>query len=545
MTLSRNLTLTLLLGATGLTAQNATLIKDLTPGATNTGPLFSEPARVGDKVIFDSASGLGVTDGTPAGTMLLNSNLTDVEQLITYRGRAYFRGLTAAHGSELWTSDGTRAGTRRLTDIYAGSAGSDLWDLCGCEGRIYFSVAAQGTRRDLYAYEGGAATKIWGVLNPTGMRAIGPVVAFSAQTAQGRELFVMHRSLKNPVIVKDIKPGSASSDPRDLTVVGHRLFFTAGTSAGRELMVSDLSPAGTPTTPVHDINPGAAASLPQQLTVWGDKVLFTATEPTHGRELWISDGTSQGTQRLTDVAAGSYDSFRHNDFRGAAAGDKFVFHVGNLLYVTDGTRQGTLRLGGGYPGAFLSVGSRHAYFRSSDTRGAGLWRTDGTKAGTVRIGNAGNTNPAFGVLSMTLLKDQLLMNAHDPQLGYEPHVLDLGAVTQTVHKSCTGATLTVDDPKLGATIKIAGQGVPNNMMAYLVVGRPLSQPLAIGPCGFWVDPTLSIIVPVTVINGAWQVIYTIPNDSKLDGGRAWAQLVYGDASGFHGSSDVAEMTMGR
>src|SRR6185312_2981386 len=59
-----------------------------------------------------------------------------------------------------------------------------------------------------------------------------------------------------------------------------------------ELWVSDGTPAGT--TRVKDINPSGSSS-PGWFTVIGDTAYFLANDKTHGRELWRTDGTTQGT----------------------------------------------------------------------------------------------------------------------------------------------------------------------------------------------------------------------------------------------------------
>jgi ELWxxDGT repeat protein len=78
-----------------------------------------------------------------------------------------------------------------------------------------------------------------------------------------------------PFLVKDILPGSLGSYPSNLTVVGNTLFFTAdnGTN-GRELWKTDGTTQGT--TLVSDIRSGFSGSYPVNLTVVGNTLFFTA-----------------------------------------------------------------------------------------------------------------------------------------------------------------------------------------------------------------------------------------------------------------------------
>src|SRR5262249_35817683 len=79
------------------------------------------------------------------------------------------------------------------------------------------------------------------------------------------------RTLLSATLLQDINPAGVGSNPYPLTAVGDRLFFTADVPAtGRELYVSDGTPEGTAL--VKDINPGAAASNPSYLTAIGTTV---------------------------------------------------------------------------------------------------------------------------------------------------------------------------------------------------------------------------------------------------------------------------------
>ena len=48
-----------------------------------------------------------------------------------------------------------------------------------------------------------------------------------------------------------------------------------------------------------DLNPGAGDSSPWQFVNYNGKMLFNAATTASGAELWISDGTSAGTQPVS------------------------------------------------------------------------------------------------------------------------------------------------------------------------------------------------------------------------------------------------------
>jgi ELWxxDGT repeat protein len=93
-------------------------------------PLRFAPA--GDRLLFagedlDTGFEIWSTDGTPAGTRRIRSfeRLPDdpfpkPESLVSDGDRAFFAASDGVHGRELWESDGTREGTRMVADLAPG-----------------------------------------------------------------------------------------------------------------------------------------------------------------------------------------------------------------------------------------------------------------------------------------------------------------------------------------------------------------------------------------------------------------------------------------
>ncbi len=156
---------------------------------------------------------------------------------------------------------------------------------------------------------------------------------------------------------------------------------------------------------VTDLSPGeggGAGSNPVALMPAGNRLFFIA-EPSDGiqgfgtAELWVTDGTAAGTQRLPAPCAG------------ILCGLSFVASLGNLLFYiddsqlwrSDGTRAGTFLLtdavGGGYPtypSPFAVLGGvlyfiTYQYEHSSPEPSEQLWRSDGTVAGTYLVADVG------------------------------------------------------------------------------------------------------------------------------------------------------------
>jgi ELWxxDGT repeat protein len=103
------------------------------------------------------------------------------------------------------------------------------------------------------------------------------------------ELWKSDGSAGGTVLVKDINPGSAGSNPASLTNVNGILYFAAddGTS-GVELWQSDGTAAGT--TLVMDIYPGRTGSYPANLTNSNGTLFFRADDGVHGQQPWVLPG---------------------------------------------------------------------------------------------------------------------------------------------------------------------------------------------------------------------------------------------------------------
>lgn len=90
-------------------------------------------------------------------------------------------------------------------------------------------------------------------------------------------------------------------------VVGDLYFFTASTdAAGDELWVTDGTREGT--SMVMDIQSGSGSSAPSNFVAADGNLYFVATTEAAGTELWVSDGTAAGTTQVFDLFEGSESS---------------------------------------------------------------------------------------------------------------------------------------------------------------------------------------------------------------------------------------------
>ncbi|HEV7505355.1 MAG TPA: ELWxxDGT repeat protein [Thermoanaerobaculia bacterium] len=110
-------------------------------------PVFTP---VGDRLFFiasdaDSGAELWVTDGTPAGTRRVRDihpgpASSQPDSLVAAGNRLFFAAEDGEHGRELWESDGTEAGTRLAWDLNPGGFSSNPVNLALSGNFLFFSA---------------------------------------------------------------------------------------------------------------------------------------------------------------------------------------------------------------------------------------------------------------------------------------------------------------------------------------------------------------------------------------------------------------------
>ena len=167
---------------------------------------------------------------------------------------------------------------------------------------------------------------------------------------------------------------------------GLLLFVNDDGIHGPELWKSDGTPEGT--VLLKDIDPGPAGSEPGDLVTIGGLTYFSADDFVHGRELWRTDGTRVGTVLVRDVQPGEEAS---NPGHLAALNGSLLFDafdgISQKVWKTNGTAAGTVPVMDGSLNT-LTVAGNLGYFLRETTESyyQTLWRTDGTFEGTRPVG---------------------------------------------------------------------------------------------------------------------------------------------------------------
>ncbi len=346
-------------GTTGGTV----LVKDLVAGPGSPSIRFTRPNGnnwLGNSLFFvvDNGGGslaLWKSDGTDGGTMMLK-NFTAAGSAFGYEFVAigsslFFQANDGTNGAELWKTDGTVAGTTMLKDMNPGAGHSfnvdNHFDYQVMGGKLYFTTTS--ANGNLWVSDGTSA---------------GTQLVFNFNNAHLR-----HSVILNNKIYFAAEPSSGSN-------AGTELWESDGTSAGT-MMLKDINPGANHSDPgiLLPPKPATTSDAYDQFILPGNKFIFFADDGVHGRELWVSDGTTAGTGLLKDVNPG----------------------VGSSYIGVDST----------YSGIFFT--GTAAYLDLNDgTNGYELWKSDGTVAGTTMVadinpGSAGSNPNFLGMVNRSIL----------------------------------------------------------------------------------------------------------------------------------------------
>jgi len=450
--------------ATDGTPGNAVLLGDLAPGLAASPSDYLVSLRpqmsLGATLLrrWRDAGGavrLWRTDGTPAGSEpLATLNETTSAWLVPapaasfyspkltcfspLRAGLLFFAIGGALGSEPWFSDGTAAGTTLVADASPGPLWSDPVTCAPIADRAVLQLAA-GVENDyelsLRATSGAPGSLETISENPTS-------VGWTETSCYFDERLVF------PVDGMTATDASAAGTVAlDATERPQRLVATAGSRLfGSDSGLSVLDEETGTTVDLFDPVTGGP-DFPLRLTALGAGLLFFAWSPATGQELWLSDGTSEGTTLVADVrpgpASGILDRYivYHPEIvtRLVALGPIALFAAddgvhGEELWRTDGTAAGTVMVRDLFPGVYPSspreltrVGDYVFFTAESADAGRELWMSNGFSGVTRRVADlvpgAGSSVPQ----ELAAIRDELWFSAWTPELGREPWRLRRGA----------------------------------------------------------------------------------------------------------------------
>ena len=335
----------------------------------------------------DTGSQLWTTDGSVAGTELAVDtellNAGNISHLTTASDYLIFYADNGTGHPTPWVSDGTQEGTHLLKDVNLYSTSAGNMDFVTISNKTYFPAgygslngvefwSTDGTEqntniiKDLFhSYAGtiGGAGKFSAtVLNDN-------LIFAGNNGLSGSEPFITDGTADGTHIIKDLYSGEYSScgftneHTHDIFIkAGNKLFFNgSGNGTGAEIFVTDGTAEGTKL--VKDISPGTTSSVNgyTYFMSYNDIFYFKGNDNIHGDELWRTDGTDEGTWLVKDINPGLES--------GVTASNGYTNQ--NINY---------------------AVCNGFMYFVANDGTGAAVWKTDGTTAGTIKVITLPSTN---------------------------------------------------------------------------------------------------------------------------------------------------------
>ena len=443
---------------------------------------------------YDSIVGreLYSSDGTVSGTVLvkdinpgISNGLGDYFEMtaIVHNGILYFRASDGVNGFELWRTDGTAAGTYLVKDINPGPGDSNAGEFASAGNLLFFTVYS-GTQ--LWRSDGTLAGtySIATFLAATNLTGYNGKLYFSAdQTNNGQELWKSNGTPGGTVLLKDLNGVIGTSLPCNFMATPSSLYFTAITADGWELWKTDGTNGGT--IQVADINPGPGNGVLDfysvvNSAVIGDTIFFRANDG-NGYQLWKSDGTLQGTVKLSNLSGGidAYNLY-------PVTNGKVM--VGNYLltsYWQYDSNTGTGSMSNypfynyfnSYTNKNIFTGNKMLYAGSDSLYGPEVWISDGSINGNNRLqethlvnnwypGGVQGFNSIFGMLGAKIL----FIQARNPYTTDIPlFVYDTNSV-----QSCYSPSLLVPVPVTGTSAGMVWNRT-DGAINYQLIYKPLSS----------------------------------------------------------------------
>jgi ELWxxDGT repeat protein len=244
----------------------AVWVSDGTFGGTRTlaGGNFNALVAVNNRVIFSGEGGTWSSDGEVTGPIL------DIEFNASTEGGPV---IYIVRAGSIWRTDGTVAGTWLLKELPP-SHGVDRITAAGQ--KLFFFVSPPYidslTRYELWASDGTPAgtlpVKSFVKTDQEAMVnvAFGAKLVFAADDGTtGNEPWISDGTPEGTTLLRDIKPGG-----RWTAITGELMFLEFG-------------------------------SQPRAFAISRGRIFFNASDEQRGREPWISDGTTEGTDLLLNI----------------------------------------------------------------------------------------------------------------------------------------------------------------------------------------------------------------------------------------------------
>lgn len=210
----------------------------------------------------------------------------------------YFSANDQIYGRELWQLRPYDTFPQRITDIIplgASSLKAEGKSICKMDSTLYFSARDTADNYELWSLKNGVVKKVKEIYpgiegsDPNHMIVYEGRLYFSAKSPNyGYELHSYDPILDTVMMVYDLAPGSASSNPQNLTLGNYRrLYLTADDGAlGRELYTYSF--LDTQIHLIADLMPGSQSGVYGLIVSTGVTLYLVGRQPHCGWEMFYS-----------------------------------------------------------------------------------------------------------------------------------------------------------------------------------------------------------------------------------------------------------------
>lgn len=442
------------------TAAGTHIVADLAAGTTGADP--TGLTELNGQVLFIARDGVAArrlrsANATVIDTLEPNVGFIATGESVRFGNEVCFAGNDGATGTELWCSDGSSVGTRRVRDLFVGTGSTTpsnfIVAATALGARLFYTSTNSADSRTRLAVSDGSSAGTF-ILHPVGVfssaffAAVGGQALASNSDANGDvELWRSDGSTLGTGRLADIGSASGSSlISRIVPSASQRIgYFAAFNSAtGYELWRTDGTVAGT--LSIIDLAPGAANGVPVEnfgsfsdparSGVLGEKLLFVGNDGSSGDEPWITDGTALGTIKLADTLVGNnalgtgpqhFGVIGENAYFLARTSTSLTFL--KRVFRTDGTAAGTVELSvpsdvTRFNGPWIAANGTLfiAGVRSSD--GEELWRINAAGDSLEPVADLAPGTASTALRGGIALGNQLVFAAAQQGRGVELFVSD-------------------------------------------------------------------------------------------------------------------------
>lgn len=406
----------------------AGMVKDIRIGINDSNP---KSLTASNNLLFfavwdgQTSQELWRSDGTEAGTIRLKT--APVDHLKDVHGSLFFTSHDNYFHPQLWKSDGTVAGTMPVKTIIGHGSFSSSDTFFDVHGLLFFSLnqdtlwVSDGTEAGTVIIRDYQSQRI--AQNPKHFTISNNLLFFTTfDPDNGNELWSSDGTAIGTTVI-----GQISSAARSFTVCNGTLFFIATGEKDNGQLCDALWKYDSVTSTLIQI---------KALHDWGwpninyilepiASTLYFIGENNGDTQLWISDGTSEGTVIYKEIQNEKADEL-------TSVHDTLFFTTFNAdnnrkLWLSDGTSDGTVLLkdlgtkdGAYFPRNHLVEVNDLLFFLSDDgMHGRELWTSDGSTVGTVLIKDIFPGPEGSSPRDLTVINNILMFSADNNSTGRE------------------------------------------------------------------------------------------------------------------------------